>query len=479
MPVFEIQSGGKTFEVDAPDEQSALKAAQAPNGAYTGKILPLSRDASGRVSFDSNAGILGDLKRSLLLPGQYVEQAQQPKTTVSDSDVSPLSVPSVMGLASAGTPVSPGARLGEGAALVGAERVKEKPSVPTAEALQAAAARGYDSARNSGLQIRPEAVTGLMGQLRSRLEQDGIFDQLAPKTFAIIDKASSAPEGSYATVANLEAIRRSLQLASRDFSNPTEQLASSRAIRGLDGLLEGLSASSVVARSPASEGGLGALPPPVPSARPSPEDIAKILKDARGNYAAAQRSNSLTGVLDRANTGILERAESRAQAANSGRNLDNTIRSKVASLLEKPKEVSGFSDKELAALNEVIVGGGPRNTARYVGNLLGGGGGIGQSIVGLGGATAGGITGSMTGSPALGVAGAVAGLAPAITGSGAKAIANILAKKSLGRADELVRANSPLYRDALAAAPVTTGGINTRAAIAKILLMNAMQGNGE
>src|SRR5690606_31145109 len=196
---------------------------------------------------------------------------------------------------------------------------------------------------------------------------------------------------------------------------------------------------------------------------------SELFKRGRGNYAAAMRSNDLTGKLDRANTGILERAEVRAQAANSGRNIDNTIRSKVASLLEKPKEVSGFSDPELAALNKVVEGGAGRNTARYIGNLLGGGGGIGQAGIGaLGGAG---------GAAVAGIPGAAVGaIAPAAVGAGAKAIANQLAKRSLNQVDELVRTRSPLYQEALRAADTMPAHLGKKATIAKMLLMEALQG---
>jgi hypothetical protein len=175
------------------------------------------------------------------------------------------------------------------------------------------------------------------------------------------------------------------------------------------------------------------------------------------------RSNDLTGVLDRANTGIIERAEARAQAANSGRNLDNTIRQKIASLLEKPKEVSGFSDPEIAALNESLIGGPARNTARYVGNVLGGGGGFGQAFTGSLGAGVGAMFG--------GAPGAVIGAGvPVAAGAGAKSIANLLAKRSVKGVDELLRKRSPLYQERLAASPMEAENIAKRETIARLLM---------
>lgn len=453
--------------------QTAVQGENKPT--FSGTILPFSKDAQGNVSFDSNAGLIGMAKNAIgmgvesaALPGRVMQEAATPRAEVSDSDVSAMSVPSVMGLASMGTPVNPAVRAGD-RAIPGLAKARMAPESaikpPTAQVLKDTAGKGYDAARNMGVEVRGDAVGGMARNVQSTLEQDGIFAELAPKTFSILKRVTDPPKEASATIANMEAIRRSLQRAGQDFTNPTEQLAASRVIKGLDEFLGGLGPGSTVVRPPSAAPGVVALPSGLPPAG-RPEAVAELLKTSRQNYGAAQRSNSLTGALDRANTGILERAEVRAQAANSGRNLDNTIRSKIASLLEKPKEVSGFSDAELAALNKAIDGGPVRNTARMLGNLLGGGGGIGQFGVGA--------VGAGTGLAYGGIPGAIIGATPAVAGVGAKKLANILAKRSLTQADEAVRANSPLFREMLKNAPKAPANLDQKAAIAKLLLMNAL-----
>lgn len=101
-----------------------------------------------------------------------------------------------------------------------------------------------------------------------------------------------------------------------------------------------------------------------------PADLASsTFKDARGNYAAEARSSQLTGIADK--------ADLNAAVTNSGLNLDNATRQRVASVLNNPKLIAGFSPEEIAALNEVARGTPTRNAIRFVGNLLGGGGGLG------------------------------------------------------------------------------------------------------
>ena len=162
------------------------------------------------------------------------------------------------------------------------------------------------------------------------------------------------------------------------------------------------------------------------------EDAAEALANARGNYAAAMRSDKLTGVADA--------SDLRAAAANSGMNLDNSIRQRVVSILNSPKQSAGFSPDELAALNQVARGTAPRNVLRWVGNLFGGGGGLGA--VASGGVS--GAIGDAAGGPILG---AIAGAGVPAAGFAAKQLANALASKSLSAADELVRQRSPLYGD--------------------------------
>ncbi len=168
------------------------------------------------------------------------------------------------------------------------------------------------------------------------------------------------------------------------------------------------------------------------------------------------RSNSLTGDLSRANTGILEQAEARAHASHSGSNIDNAIRQRVASLLQSPERLQGFSQPEIDALNDVVQGGLVRNTARRVGNYFGGGGGLGSLAATAAGAALGGHLMPGIEGTALGAA------VPTAVGVSAKGLENALARRSLGGVDEMVRARSPLA-ETLAGTTVPAMRSNTAA----------------
>lgn len=342
-------------------------------------------------------------------------------------------------LAALVTPMNPAARIGD-QAIPGAARslVPQRPAVPTAEQLKQAADAGYAAARNSGVEIAAPSVDTLARSIRQTLEQDGIIGELAPKTFAVIGKLQNPPSGSVATVAGIDAARRAFGHAAGDFTNKTEQLAAKRAIERLDEFMAALPPQSVVAGTPAAVANVG-----------------NVFRDARGNFAAASRSEKVTGAADR--------AELNAAVANSGQNLDNATRQRLRDILVRPKESRGYSPQELAQMETAARGTLPTNAARFTGNLLGGGGGLAAQTSGA----IGGVLGAAaTGSPI----GAVAAVVPPTAGYAFKKLANALTKRQVGKLDEMVRKRSPLYEQTVANPVMAVTDPAKRSALARLLL---------
>lgn len=444
MPVFEINANGKTFEVEAPSQDAAMAAFQGVQ--------------SQRGVADQLLGLTGPryqtwperLIRDVAgIPEEAITAAQS--ATPGSRDATEAMIAPAAKAAMALAPVNPAVRAGA-RAIPGATQAFRpvKPKVPTTQELAAVGRADIQAAKQSGLEIAPNAVAEYSRKIQQELFDGGIHPVDAEKTFLKLKELENAPSGSVFTAANLQSFRESLGATAQNF-NPNaakDQLAASRAIKRLDEFLPAVNAADVVAGTPAA--------------------TAKLFEQGRGNYAAAQRSNDLTGVLDRANTGILDRAEARAQGTHSGRNIDNTIRQKIVSLLEKPKEVSGFTDQEIAGLNQVAAGGPGRNTSRYLGNLLGGGGGLGQALVTSIGAGAGGVT--------AGIPGAIAGAAiPATVGGGLKSIANALAKRDLRKMDEIVRKRSPLFKSREENPEMAAINPEMKAAILRALMLEQQQ----
>jgi hypothetical protein len=289
---------------------------------------------------------------------------------------------------------------------------------PSREALKDAASSAYDAVRDSGVTYIPSAVADRVSSLKSVLERTmGIDRDTSPKSFGALDtlerRISEKPQ---ANIDDLEIARRKLDPAEKDFNNPTDQKTAGLLRKGLEGFISD--------------------PPPnaVPAGKfDDAMRAAGLMKEARGNYGAAARSET----LDK----LAEKADRQAAVANSGLNLDNTLRQRVNSLLSDPKKIRGFSDEERAALNEVAMGTPSRNAIRYASNLLGGGGGLGAVTAGL----ASGLLGAAAGGPM----GAALGTVPPVVGLLAKNYGARATRNSLEAANELVRQRSPMYEGIL------------------------------
>lgn len=377
---------------------------------WSGSVLPISEGPDGKPQFDSNAGVIGGLKRAFTTPGDVYAGRVDPNSEEG--------LGRALEMASVFSPMPAAMRAGE-FAIPGAKSglVPAKVEPPTAEALKAAASKGYDTVRDMGVQYSTDAVTRHVGGLRAKLEQDGFLGELAPQTFAIISKFDNPPANSVVTSSGLEAARRAAGKAARS-NDPTEREAARRLIQGLDQFVEGADPGSVVAGPAAAAG--------------------EALVAARGNYAASARSNKLQGVE--------ERAELNAAKANSGFNGDNAVRQRADAIVSKPKESAGFNPEELEALKAIIKGNGLRNTMRAIGNLAGGGGGLGAAVSG--------VVGSAVGGAAGGTTGAVLGAATPLVGMAAKGVSNRMALGELSALDAATRMRSPLYQEMLGQAPM-------------------------
>lgn len=465
MPTFEIQANGKTFEVDAPDQQTALSAlggqnpvpaqGEKPNSFIDAiKSIPgaLARGVANTLA-DTGAGdtalymtpeqtaamptreqsqkimeehVTGPLYKPQTAAGRIVsagvENLGNPVTYIGPGGLllkmgggfASGAASEAAGEATKGTeyegPARLAAALGGGVVAGKALSPSKKPSIPTAEELRDAADQGYNVARNSGLEIKPSSVSRMATEIKTELNGPDIAvnAKLAPKTFAILDELQNPPSGSVATVSNFETARRALGHAAKDFQNPTEQLAASKAISRLDEHLANLHPSDALAGDATK--------------------VAAVLSDARGNYAAAKRAEQVSDAL--------EKADLTAAAANSGQNVANRTRQTLRQILTSDKQSRGFSDAELEQVERTVRGTGTGNTARRIANLLGAGGGLGQLVASSIGAAGGSV---------LGPAGAAVGAGtPVVMGAVAKGIHNASTARQARILDEMIRARSPL-----------------------------------
>jgi hypothetical protein len=403
--------GGRKVTVDdsflslPPDQQAA--AVEEISASFGSSAAPQGEKKFG-LGDTWPARLAKSIYGAVTLPGDvYQGAADVPQSANMPGGETTESMGRVVDLATLAAPRPP---------AVGTSIAQKAVPAPTQKELLDAAKGGYDSARSLGVEISPAAMQTFGAKVRAGLEEKGINAELAPKTFSTLSKLDNAPPGSVVTISNFETLRRTLGNAAGDFLNKTEQSAATRAIRELDDYLATLPARDVV-RGPADE-------------------AAKVLSDARGNFAAAQRSQKITDELDS--------ADLRAAAANSGQNVSNTVRQRLRSVLDNPKASRGYSPDELAQMERVVRGTPVGNTARFAGNLLGGGGGLGA----IASAAVGGMA-----APPWGA------LAPAV-GYGLKKISNASVDRQAKLLDEMVRKRSPLADVTGANAPQAPFSLN-------------------
>ncbi len=428
--------------VSFPDSMSsdqitgAVKNLGIKQQPYSGTILPFSVDEQGNKSFDSNAGVLGALKRAVTLPEQVVsgempvlgpDARTNPELVRRSTEFNMLVNPELRGTQAP---------------------YQQRPAVPSTTELKATGSADYNAARASGFEGDPAVLSELAARVQNDLTRQGFGAKVARTTHDILGETANPAAlepgaRRVVTIDDILALRDNLaNVPGSPLIGYKDATAGGIARRAVDDFLGSLDSSSVMA---------GAA---------SPQELAGTIRNAQGNWGAAQRSNALTGELDRAVTGVGERAENRAATTNSGANIGNKIRQGIESLLENPQKVSRFSDEELAGLQKLVEGGRIQNGLRTTGNVLGGGRGVAASGLAMGGSAL------LGGGPE----GLAAGAAIPVVGALAKMLENTMAKRGLSRADEAVRMNSPLYRELLGQQPYSLPPLDAESAVIRSLM---------
>jgi hypothetical protein len=425
---------------------------------YHGSVLPFSRDSDGHVYFDPlGAGPVGGMVEAAKLPGRVMSgEVQLPKTwdpAANDPNAKPA-LGQILNMAGTyGTGINPMVRSGDRAIPGAAMRPKDLTlaKTPTAAELKAEGGRQIEGFKSMGINYDPKYIgTTLASQIEGALVKEGVFPEHAPGLYASIKRLrdyvprSNDPSATInVEPSNLIAIRKSI---ANNFGKQGEDQHGVGVAHGLFAdFLERPPAQAVLAGTPAFQGAYG------------PELYAR----GRANYAAGMRDEEL-GAIQR-------ESRLRARAANSGQNVDNTVRSKVTSAVLNAKRTKGFTPEEITQLENVPEGTLPRNAARVTGNLLGGGGGLGAAISAGLGTTAGHFAGLGDLSWLLGPA--VPAVGAAIKRWGGKGTV-----EALEEARQATRQRSPLFKEQLPGQDLVPDVVAGRDRIARALSMMATQG---
>ena len=421
---------------------SNLEVAQDVVEPPTASFLPFSMNAQGETSFDTDAGIIGMAKRAFAAPGDVYTGKLDPTSPEGQSRATEF--------AGMMTPIGAASRV-RGSIFAPKTAYKTvTPKAPTREALQEATTAAYKEVAELDVKYTASAVEKMAKELESALNEKGYIAPITGGVHDLIKTLKGAPENAYIKMGSLDAFRKVMgKLAGT--GDDTTKSAASEAIRVVDDFISAANPASLVDRAASGGQGVSVAGQSFAAAdaaanKSLAERASQIILDARSNASAGFRADKIAELKD-----IMKL---RSDSANSGMNLDNTTRSKLVSMLTNSggKGVRGFNDTEKQAIRQIIEGTPTKNALRRVGNMLGGGGGMGQTLATFGPAGAVGLTGGGAGST-------VAAMVPGMIGALSKAASNRMANKEINQLSELIRSRSQLGNKTMGPQQVYAPGV--------------------
>jgi hypothetical protein len=386
----------------------------APYPVYRGSILPVTKYSDQSVKFEPlTSGLTGGLYQGLK---QATDYAHKVYSGQASSDVrQPGVMGEILNAATFGLGANPFVRSGD-RAIAGAKGVAKDLSVartPTSEELKRVGGEQLNAVREMPVRYNPQSLGDLANVIEQDLIKKGIFPENSKQLYATLGRMRAAPDGAILEPGNLMALRQNMATL---FTRPKEHQAGvGTAFEHLNNFIENPTAGAVLA-GPAAE-------------------VGAAYAKGRANYAAGLRGEELADI---GRTADLSRS-----AANSGQNLDNSLRQRVKSLVLNDKAMRGFTTAEEQALEAVPTGTPIRNMLRAGGNVLGGGGGLGASTTAaIAGGTAHFLGAGEGGALAIG------GAAP-IVGGLLKGQAARGTRGALDAIEQSTRQRSPLFLEQL------------------------------
>ncbi len=312
------------------------------------------------------------------------------------------------GQATEGTAAEPYARTGS--AILGsiaAHKATVPPTPPAAKItpsqVLAASSAGYKNPSIDAVTFKGTAIPDLADDIVSTLNRDKRNARLVPDIHTIVDEMKNPINGQTHTIEDLETTRRLLGEKAQDFTDKTKQAAAVIAIKKIDKYL---------ASNPQSDVLTGNI-----------KTANDALVEARSNKAIGETAQRIQDKIRAGEVG--------AGSTHSGMNVENQLRQKLRPVLTSKKQAQNLTDENLADVEDLVMGSNTGNALRKVGNVLGGGGGIGTAVISHIGNTLGGAAGAVV-APAFGYGMRSLGNARARS-EAAKIVQGILARSPEGQ----------------------------------------------
>lgn len=295
-----------------------------------------------------------------------------------------------------------GGMLGSAAQAGAAKMLAPSPKIPTTPEIKAASQASYKASEDAGLVIRPGRIQQLSVSVKEKLA-DLAFDPedqpMIARSLARLDKAGA----ENITLKGVDAIRKKIVNILKDGNN-TERMMAGKILSYIDDAMTSLTPDDVVQGNTA--------------------EAVALLKQGQGLWKVQAKSQLIDD--------LVQQAQRQAARSNSGGNLQNTLKQKLSTILDKPKLARMFTAEEKAAIEKIVRGNFGTDTLRIIGRLAPSSNSWLPIILGAGpgGYAVGGLAGTAA---AIGV--------PAV-GSMAKAAGTALTRGAVNRLSETVRSGA-------------------------------------
>jgi hypothetical protein len=256
--------------------------------------------------------------------------------------------------------------------------------IPTRAELADAARAAYKRADEAGVVVSENSLKGLKTRVVSSAALKKILQSKGELTLTEVETLRKVAKDAQGSI------------------KPADKRLASMIVDELDDYIDNLSGADVVAGDATK---------------------VKALKEARGLYSRAKKSEVIEDLMQRAQ-------DSASQFSGSG--LENSIRTQFRALAKNKKQMRMFTAEEQAAIRRVAQGGPVENAMRFIGKF----------------APTGVVSGVLTGGAGAMIGGPLGAALP-LAGLGGRAAATRMTMRNVRRADELMR-RGPVQANALA-----------------------------
>lgn len=221
---------------------------------------------------------------------------------------------------------------------------------PTTNELFRVSNHQFDSARATGAVYDPFRTQQLQGNIERALDDAGHSTQEISNVLDSVNRLTSFQLPSFGNLLGVRSrLNRIAQKRDPGTGRATEPAQAARtAIDHIDDFLG--DAQNAWMHGPNPQQNMRAM-----------QTAVEHVADARGNWNAALRDSELALAM--------RKGLNNAAGEGSGTNIDNRLRQQMRNIANNPSKIGKFDAETQAAIQDVIRGDAPRNTARLIGKL--------------------------------------------------------------------------------------------------------------